>query len=113
MPRPTQLPVNRPFSPLAVPRWARVGGAVRDSQQAAFQSGAALALLRSRVMAEPVFVGVWRRRLTLKAAVATVRVARRGEQEELLHDAFYLRPGIEDAGPAGRLLAREVCGTRR
>jgi hypothetical protein len=55
-------------------------------------------------MAEPVFAGAWRRRLALKAAAASARMARRGEDEEMLRDAFYLRTGDEDAGPAGRLL---------
>jgi hypothetical protein len=56
------------------------------------------------MMADAPFAGVWRRRLALKAAVASARMQKRGEQEEMLRDAFYLRMGEEDAGPAGRLL---------
>jgi hypothetical protein len=96
--------VQQHLSLQAIPRWARIPDQLRDSQQAAFQTGAALALLNSRVMAESVFAGVWRRRLALKAAAASARMARRGEHEEMLRDAFYLRMGAEDGGPAGRLL---------
>jgi Protein of unknown function (DUF1403) len=71
-----------------MPCWARIPDQLRDSQQAAFQTGAALAVLNSRVMAEPVFAGVWRRRLALKAAAASARMARRAECEEMLRDAF-------------------------
>jgi Protein of unknown function (DUF1403) len=108
MPRPSQLHVPPSLSVPAVPRWARGGtsgdGLVRDSEEVAFQTGAALAMLHARVMAEAPFAGVWRRRLALKAAAASARMARRGEDEEMLRDAFYLRNGAEDARPAGRLL---------
>jgi hypothetical protein len=33
-----------------------------------------------------------------------VRMARRGEHESLLRDAFFLRTDADDAGPAGRML---------
>jgi Protein of unknown function (DUF1403) len=46
---------------------------------------------------------VWRRRLALKAAAASARIARRGEDEATLRDAFLLRQG-DDPGPAGRML---------
>jgi hypothetical protein len=48
--------------------------------------------------------GAWRRRLALKAAVASVRITRRGEDEAMLRDALLLRHGGDDPGPAGRLL---------
>jgi hypothetical protein len=50
------------------------------------------------------FAGVWRRRLALKAAAASARIARRGEDEAMLRDAFLLRHGGDDPGPAGRML---------
>ena len=50
------------------------------------------------------FAGVWRRRLALKAAAASARIARRGEDEATLRDAFFLRHGGDDPGPAGRML---------
>ena len=48
--------------------------------------------------------GVWRRRLALKAAAASTRIMRRGEDEAMLRDAFFLRRGSDDPGPAGRML---------
>jgi hypothetical protein len=97
----TVLPVLPP-----VPGWARSGAAV-TATEAAFQAGAALAALDVRVRADAraaPFAGAWRRRLALKAAAASARIARRGEDEAMLRDAFLLRHGGEDSGPAGRLL---------
>jgi hypothetical protein len=71
---------------------------------AAFRAGAALAMLDLRMRADVPFAGVWRRRLALKAAAATARIARRGEDEATLRDAFLLRHGGDDPGPAGRML---------
>jgi hypothetical protein len=79
-------------------------GPPADAEEAAFQTGAARAALQARVYADAPFAGVWRRRLALKAAAATVRMARRGEHESMLRDAFFLRTGADDAGPPGRML---------
>jgi Protein of unknown function (DUF1403) len=87
-----------------LPRWARLGEEVADSENVAFQAGGALALLHSRVVSEPAFAGAWRRRLALKAASASARMARRGDDESLLRDEFLLRMGSAEAGPGGRLL---------
>ena len=102
----TVLPVPPPL-----PGWARGDGSVTDTDAdpgavsgAAFQAGAALAMLDLRMRADVRFAGAWRRRLALKAAVASVRITRRGEDEGLLRDAFLLRHGGDDPGPAGRLL---------
>jgi hypothetical protein len=57
-----------------------------------------------RVRADAPFAGVWRRRLALKAAAASTRIARRGEDEAKLRDAFFLRQNGADPGPAGRML---------
>ena len=95
------LPVLPP-----VPGWARSGAAVTDIA-AAFQAGAALAALDARVRADAraaPFAGAWRRRLALKAAAASARIARRGEDEASLRDALLLRHDGDDPGPAGRLL---------
>jgi Protein of unknown function (DUF1403) len=76
--------------------------------EAAFGAGAALAMLdcwaRADVRAQVPFDGAWRRRLALKAAAASARIARRGEDEATLRDAFLLRHGGDDPGPAGRML---------
>jgi hypothetical protein len=105
-PRPT-LAAKTVFPVLPpVPGWARSGAAVADTA-AAFQAGAALAALDGRMRADArsaPFAGAWRRRLALKAAAASARISRRGEDEAMLRDAFLLRHGGDDPGPAGRLL---------
>ena len=75
---------------------------------AAFAAGAALASLDVLVRRDAPFVGVWRARLALKAAVASVRTG----DEVSLRDAVALtRPGA-DPGPAGRVHAAwRVLGT--
>jgi hypothetical protein len=90
--------------PPPLPGWARSETPVTDTE-AAFQAGAALALLDGRVRAGVPFAGVWRRRLALKAAAASARIARRGEDEAMLRDAFLLRHGGDDPGlsPAARI----------
>jgi hypothetical protein len=67
-----------------LPGWARNEAPVTDTEAdtgadtgAAFQAGAALAALDCRVRAGVPFAGVWRRRLALKAAAASARIARR------------------------------------
>jgi len=87
-----------------VPGWARSDGPVTDMNEAVFQAGAALAMLDLRMRADVRFAGAWRRRLALKAAAASVRITRRGEDEAMLRDAFLLRHVGDDPGPAGRLL---------
>jgi Protein of unknown function (DUF1403) len=94
----TVLPVPPPL-----PGWTRSETPVTDTE-AAFQAGAALAMLDCRARADVPFAGVWRRRLALKAAAASARIARRGEDEAMLRDAFLLRHGGDDPGPAGRML---------
>jgi Protein of unknown function (DUF1403) len=98
----TVLPVPPP-----VPGWARSETPVTDTDAdsgAAFRAGAALAMLDCRVRAGVPFAGAWRRRLALKAAAASARIARRGEDEATLRDVFFLRHGGDDPGPAGRML---------
>jgi Protein of unknown function (DUF1403) len=61
----------------ALPGWARIDAPLADTDAgAAFQAGAALAMLDCRVRADVPFAGVWRRRLALKAAAASARIAR-------------------------------------
>ena len=72
--------------------------------EAAFLAGAALARLDAIVRENPPWAGVWRQRLALGAAAASVRRAGRSEDEAALRDALHLtRPGA-DPGPAGRRL---------
>jgi Protein of unknown function (DUF1403) len=94
----TPTPVLSPF-----PSWARSDGPGTDID-AAFMAGAALAALSTRIHAAAPWSGVWRRRLALQAAVASARLARRGEDEGVLRDAVVLCPPGGDPGPAGRML---------
>ena len=56
------------------------------------------------VRENPAWAGVWRQRLGLSAAAASVRIGGRAEDEAALRDAFHLnRPG-GDPGPAGKFL---------
>jgi Protein of unknown function (DUF1403) len=91
------------------PSWARHDTRPADPAEAAvetaFTAGAALAALSVRVHAAAPWSGVWRRRLALKAAAASARMMRRGEDEGLLRDALVLCPAGSDPGPAGRMLS--------
>jgi hypothetical protein len=87
-----------------IPRWARLVNADVGSDELAFLAGAALSQLHLRVMADASFAGAWRRRLALKAAVASASMASRPVTETALRDAFFMRQGNEDPGPAVRLL---------
>ncbi len=92
----------------AFPNWARLPDAAAGAADAAFCAGAGLALL-DRVLrsgedgAEPVFAGVLRQRLALKAAATSVRLARQREDEAALRDAEHLAPAGAPPSPAGRL----------
>ena len=94
------------------PAWARPGIPPETEAEAAFLAGAALARLDALVRADPPWFGVWRNRLALGAAAASVARAGRGEDEAALRDAFHLtRPDgrqsfalRRDPGPAGRRL---------
>jgi Protein of unknown function (DUF1403) len=104
MARPRQTPVAEILPLPLLPGWARLDAPVTDMGEAAFRAGAALAMLDCRVrdVRGVPFAGVWRRRLALKAAAASARIARRGEDEAMLRDAFLLRHGGDDPGPAVR-----------
>ena len=91
-------------SPPPFPAWARAVNAPETEAEAAFLAGAALSRLDAIVRENPPWAGVWRQRLALSAAAASVRRAGRTEDEAALRDAFHLtRPGA-DPGPAGRFL---------
>jgi Protein of unknown function (DUF1403) len=91
-------------SPAAFPAWARAEKPPESDAEAAFLVGAALACLDAHVRENPPWAGVFRQRLALGAAAASVRHAGRAEDEAALRDALHLtRPGA-DPGPAGRQL---------
>src|SRR5271157_1072836 len=90
--------------PVAFPAWARPKNPPESEAEAAFLAGAALSRLDAVVRENPPWAGVFRRRLALSAAAASVARAGRAEDEAGLRDAFHLtRPGA-DPGPAGRRL---------
>jgi hypothetical protein len=91
----------------AFPGWARLRDGYASNAEADFCAGAGLALL-DRVLrsgesgSEPVFLGVLRQRLALKAAASCARLARRREDEGGLRDAEHLSPPGAPPSPAGR-----------
>jgi hypothetical protein len=87
-----------------LPAWARLGNPPETEAEVAFLAGAALARLDTVVRDDPAWIGVWRQRLALAAACASVSRAGRGEDATALRDALHLtRPGA-DPGPAARRL---------
>ena len=100
-------------SPAPFPAWARPVNAPETEAEAAFLAGAALARLDAIVRDNPPWSGVWRQRLALTAAAASVGRAGRTEDEAALRDAFHLRRPGGDPGPAGKfLLASRELGQR-
>lgn len=91
-------PQLRPF-----PAWARPKPQPCEDVDAAFLAGAGLAALDAVVRADPPFGGLWRQRLALTAAAASVKMLGRTEDDSLLRDAWLLRRLDADPGPAGRV----------
>src|SRR5271165_2498694 len=91
-------------APPPFPAWARALNAPETEAEAAFLAGAALARLDAIVRQNPPWAGVFRRRLALSAAAASVRRAGRTEDEAALRDALHLSQPGEDPGPAGKVL---------
>lgn len=86
----------------AAPGWA-VAGRPADPEEMAFRAGAALAHLHGAMAQPGLPVALWRDRLALEAAAATVRVSGRSEGLAELRDALHLaRPG-DPLGPAGEV----------
>src|SRR5579872_2895531 len=100
------LPVA--FEPPRAPAWARPsersGRSDDAALEAAFLAGAALAALDAALRLEPPWLGVWRRRLAVQAAEASVPLIGRREDAAALRDAWALRRPGDDPGPAGRVL---------
>lgn len=101
--RPDFLPARVSTVP-KVPAWARPRGEVDRDIDAAYVAGAALNSLDNLVRSEPIWAGVWRQRLALKAAAAATRLLGRKEEEDALRDAHLFRAAGDDPGPAGKLL---------
>ena len=71
---------------------------------AAFLAGAGLGALDACLRLAPPWAGVWRNRLALTAAAASMRLIGRREDEAALRDDLALRRPADDPGPAGRAL---------
>src|SRR5271166_3981768 len=94
--------------PVAFPAWARPKNPPESEAEAAFLAGAALSRLDAVVRENPPWAGVFRQRLALSAAAASVARAGRAEDEAALRDALHLsRPG-GDPGPGGRFLVASL-----
>ncbi|RWI86363.1 MAG: DUF1403 family protein [Mesorhizobium sp.] len=95
-----------------VPSWALATDGALSDGSAAFQAGAALASLDTLACGQPAWAGVWRQRLALNCASASMRLAGRAEDAAALRDAWHLRPAGADPGPAGAILGawRQLCG---
>jgi uncharacterized protein DUF1403 len=103
--RPDSSGIPRPSAASAAfPAWARAVHAPESEAEAGFLAGAALARLDLIVRENPPWAGVWRQRLALAAAAASVRRAGRSEDEAALRDALHLTRSGADPGPAGRRL---------
>jgi hypothetical protein len=97
-------PATASSAPPTVPVWALAGGgALNNNADAAFQAGAALGALDTLARAQPAWAGVWRQRLALNCAAASMRLAGRAEDEAALRDAWQLCPAGADPGPAGAI----------
>lgn len=90
-----------PPAPPTVPAWALASAGAPSDADAAFQAGAALGALDTLARAQPAWAGVWRQRLALKCAAASMRLSGRAEDEAALRDAWQLCPAGADPGPAG------------
>jgi len=87
-----------------VPPWAVPNGPIDSDVEAAWMAGSALNSLDNVARSDAPWLGAWRQRLALKAAVAIAKLMRRTEDESALRDAWYLRQPGDDPGPAGNVL---------
>jgi hypothetical protein len=90
-------------APPCVPAWAITSAGAPSDGEAAFRVGAALGVLDTLACAQPAWAGVWRQRLALNCAAASMRLAGRAEDAIGLRDAWQLCPAGADPGPAGAI----------
>jgi hypothetical protein len=87
--------------PRPLPSWARPVGTGLGPQNIGFFAGATLSSVDAIIRSDAPFSGVWRQRLALRAAMATVAMVGRSEGEQELRDAWCLRGKGDALGPAG------------
>ncbi len=98
-------PLVQPASPVRpVPGWVRTKSQSDQALDAAFQAGASLAALDPIAHDTLPWSGVFRQRLALQAAAASLRLLGRREDLGQLRDVQLLRRLGDDPGPAGRVL---------
>ncbi|RWP30294.1 DUF1403 family protein [Mesorhizobium sp.] len=99
-------------APPSVPVWAITSAGAPSDGDAAFRAGAALGALDTLARGQSSWAGVWRQRLALKCAAASMRLAGRAEDAAALRDAWHLRAAGADPGPAGAILGawRQLAG---
>ncbi|MGO4642506.1 DUF1403 family protein [Mesorhizobium sp. 2RAF45] len=99
-------------APPSVPAWAITSAGAPSDGDAAFRAGAALGVLDTLARAQPAWSGVWRQRLALDCAAASMRLAGRAEDAAALRDAWYLRQAGAYPGPAGTIFGawRQLAG---
>lgn len=103
-PIPADAPADAPGTLARMPGWVTRGGG-GPPDDAAFRSGAALAVLHPVLGAPEIPQGLLRDRLALAAAEAGAARAGRPERARALRDAVHLlRPG-DAPGPAGAVFA--------
>jgi len=99
--------LEAPLSACRPPPWATALArkSLKDlsTVDAAFAAGAALATLDALVRAEPHFAPLWRRRLALEAACASLQATGRPADKAGLRDALAFTSDGADPGPAGRV----------
>ena len=99
-------------SPPPFPAWARAFRAPETDAEAAFLAGAALSRLDAIVRQNPPWAGVWRQRLALSAAAASVRRAGRTEDEARLARRVPPQPAGRRSRTRRKVPAR-LAGARR
>lgn len=105
------------MKPQPLPKWISAVGHGRDAAkqgsdtrgnslvpgQPQFVAGAAIFALDQIIRSNPVWIGCWRMRMALKAAVSIAGRLRLGADASRLRDALHLTRAGDDPGPAGRL----------
>ncbi|MGO4669770.1 DUF1403 family protein [Bosea sp. 2RAB26] len=96
--------IPSPSAVQPVPGWVRTKPQSDQGVDAAFQAGASLAVLDAIARDTLPWSGVFRQRLALQAAAASLRLLGRREDQNQLRDVQLLRRPGDDPGPAGRVL---------